>query len=168
MTIEQFALNFLYSLFATVIGGGVLAVFFFWFREKSFPLPKVTGRWFFEMRTVNSAYNPYKGMILRYVAMLWREGNRIEGTVEKIYENSSTGERDYEAKNRTRGVVEGFVKKNYFSKDRVVLHVIEDGHGRESTNFYDLTVNTDEQMVGSFSSMVANQDGEVTWQRNEF
>lgn len=100
--------------------------------------------------------------------MLWREGNRIEGTVEKIYENSSTGEREYEAKNRTRGVVEGFVQKNYFSKDRIVLHVVEDGHGRESTNFYDLIFNSNDEMAGSFSSMVANQDGAVKWQRNEF
>lgn len=168
MTKELFLLNFLYSLFATVIGGGILAFLFFWVREKVFPLPQVTGRWFFEMHTVNSAYNPYKGMILRYIAILWREGNRIEGTVEKIYENSSTGEREYEGKNRTRGVVQGYVQKNYFSKDRVVLHVVEDGHGRESTNFYDLIVISDDEMAGSFSSMVANQDGEVKWQRNEF
>ncbi len=168
MTKELFALNFFYSLLATIVGGAVLAFLFFWFREKFFPLPKVTGRWFFEMRTINSAYNPYKGMVLRYIAMLWREGNRIKGTVEKIYENSSTGERDFEAKNRTRGVVEGFVQKNYFSKDRVVLHLVEDGHGRESTNFYDLIVKSESEMGGSFSSMVANQDGEVKWQRNEF
>lgn len=168
MTIELFVLNFLYSLLAAVIGGGILAFLFFWIREKFFPLPEVSGRWFFEMHTVNSAYNPYKGMILRYVAMLWREGNRIEGTVEKIYENSSTGERSYEGKNRTRGEVEGFVQKNYFSKDRIVLHVIEEGHGRKSTNFYDLIVNADDKMTGSFSSMVANQQGEVKWQRSEF
>lgn len=168
MTKEQFALNFLCSLLATVIGGGVLAFLFFWLREKVFPLPKVTGRWFFEMHTINSAYNPYKGMVLRYMAILWREGNRIEGTVEKIYENSSTGEREYVAKNRTRGVIEGFVQKNYFSKDRVVLHVVENGHGRESTNLYDLTVSSDNEMTGSFSSMVANQDGEVKWQRDKF
>ncbi|MEC8881100.1 MAG: hypothetical protein VYC49_13220 [Pseudomonadota bacterium] len=168
MTKELFALNFLYSLLATFVGGATLALLFFWLREKVFPLPKVTGRWFFEMRTIKSAYNPYKGMVLRYIAMLWREGNRIEGTVEKIYENSSTGERYYEEKNRTRGVVEGFIQKNYFSKDRVVLHVVEDGHGRESTNFYHLIVKSESQMEGVFSSMVANQDGEVKWERNEF
>lgn len=168
MTGKLFALNFLYSFLATVVGGGILAFLFFWLRERIFPLPEVTGRWFFEVRTINSAYNPYKGMNLRYVAMIWREGSRIEGTVEKIYENSSTGERNYEEKNRTRGVVQGFVQKNYFSKDRVVLHVVEDGHGRESTNFYDLTINSDGDMAGDFSSMVANQDGEAKWQRSEF
>lgn len=168
MTIEQFGLNFLYSFFATVIGGSVLAILFFWIREKVFPLPEVAGCWFFEVHTISSSYNPYRGMILRYVAMLWREGSRIEGTVEKIYENSFTGERRYEGRNRTRGIVEGFVQKNYFSGDRIVLHVVEDGHGRRSTNFYDLVVNPDGGMVGSFSSMVANQEGEAKWQRRGF
>lgn len=168
MTAEQFWLNFLYSILATVTGGGILTLLFFWLREVIFPLPDVTGRWYFEMHTVNSAYNPYKGMVLRYVAMLWREGSRIEGTVEKVYENSSTGEREYEGKNRTRGLVVGYIEKKYFSKDRVVLHVTEGGHGRESTNFYELTLSSKEKMTGCFSSMVAKQDGSVTWQRNEF
>ena len=107
-------------------------------------------------------------MVLRYIAMFWQAGNRIEGTVEKIYENSSTGEREYVGKNRTRGVAQGYVEKNYFSKDRFVLHVVEDGHGRESTNFYDLVVDSKDEMTGNFSSMVANQDGEARWQRNKF
>lgn len=165
---ELFALNFLYSLLSTVIGGGILAFVFFWIREKVFPLPDITGRWFFETQTVNSAYNPYKGMVLRYVAMLWREGNRIEGTVEKIYENSSTGEREYQGKNRTRGVLEGYIQKNLFSKDRVVLHVVENGFGRKSTHFYEVIVHSNNEMQGTFSSMIANQDGKVKWQRNEF
>lgn len=167
MTIEVFALNFLYSLLATVIGGGILALLLFWLKENIFPLPNVAGRWYFQMHTVNSGYNPYKGMTLGYIAILWRAGNRIEGTVEKIYENSSTGERDYEEKNRTRGVINGFVEKKYFSKDCVSLHLVEDGHGRESTHFYELVVRSNKEMVGSFTSMVANQDGKVRWQRDK-
>lgn len=168
MTIELFLLNSLYSLLATIVGGVILALLFFWLKEKIFPFPKISGQWYFEMRTRNTAYNPYNDMILQYVAMLWLEGNRIKGTVEKIHENSSTGERDYVGINRTRGFVEGAIEKNYFSKDHVVLHVIEDGHGRQSTNFYDLIVKSNDEMSGSFSSMVAKQDGEVHWKRKEF
>ncbi|SEA84141.1 hypothetical protein SAMN05660420_03374 [Desulfuromusa kysingii] len=168
MTKGVFILNFLYSFLATVVGGGILAFLFFWLREKIFPIPKIAGRWFFEIRTINTAYNPYKGMILRYIAMFRQAGNSIEGTVEKIYENSSTGEREYVGENRTRGVAEGYIEKNYFSKDRLILHVVEDGHGRESTNYYDLEITSSDQMSGGFSSMVANQDGDASWQRNEF
>lgn len=168
MSLELFGLNFLYSVLATVLGGFVLAAIFFWFRERIFPLPQVTGRWFFEMHTVSTTYKPYQGMILRYIAMIWREGNRVEGTVEKIYENSSTGQRSYEESNRTRGVIKGFIEKNYFSKDRVFLHVVEDGHGRESTHFFQLDADSNDSMLGNFSSMVANQDGKISWQRKEF
>lgn len=153
---------------ATILGGSILTLLFFWFKEKIFPLPEVTGRWYFEMHTVNVTYKPYENMILRYVAMLWREGNIIKGTVEKIHENSSTGEREFIGKNRTRGEVEGYIEKNYFTKDRLFLHVIEDGHGRESTHFYELIIQSDEVMSGTFNSMVADQDGTVSWQRNKF
>lgn len=160
--------SFLSSVVATVLGGLVLALLFFWAKERLFPLPEITGRWYFEMRTEKTAFAPYAGMVLRYVAMLWREGHRIAGTVEKIYENSSTGERSFIGKNRTRGVVDGYVEKKYLASDRIFLHVIEDGHGRESTNIYDVIVQSDGRMTGSFQSMVADQDGTVRWQREPF
>lgn len=160
--------SFIPSIIATVVGGVTLALFFFWAREKLFPFPDIAGRWYFEVRTINTSYKPYSGMVLRYVAMLWREGNRIQGTAEKIYENSSTGEREYVGENRTRGMVDGYLEKNYFAKDRLYLHMVEDGHGRVSTNYYDVIIRSDKEMVGAFNSMVANQDGKVTWQRDMF
>ncbi len=161
---DAFIANFL----GTLLGGIVLALLFFWAREKLFPLPNITGQWYFEMRTTTTSYRPYENMILRYVAMLWREDSRIEGTVEKVYEDSSTGQRSYIGKNRTRGRVQGYVQKNYFGRDRVFLHIVEEGHGRESTNFCDLYVQPDGEMAGEFSSMVADQSGDVTWRRESF
>lgn len=161
---EALGANFL----ATLLGGILLALLFFWARERLFPLPDITGRWYFEMRTISTAYKPYDGMVLRYIAMLWREGYRVKGTVEKIYEDSSTGRRSFVGKNRTRGRVEGYVQKNYLAKDRVFLHVVEAGHGRESTNFFDLLVQSREKMEGRFDSMVADQSGNVVWKRETF
>ena len=100
--------------------------------------------------------------------MIWREGNNIKGSAEKIYENSSTGEREFVGKNRTRATLEGYIEKNYFGKDRIFLHSVENGHGRESTNFYDLLITSNSNMIGAFSSMVANQDGTVTCKRESF
>lgn len=156
------------DILATLIGGIILALLFFLSREKFFPLPNITGQWRFEMTIVASAYNPYKGMVLRYVAMLWREGNRIEGSVEKIYERSTAREHHYVGKERTRGQVEGYIEKNYFSKDRIFLHIVEDGEGRESTTFHELLVDSDSKMIGTFNSMVADQSGDITWQRDPF
>ena len=35
------------------------------------------------MHTERTNYNPYQNMELRYVAILWREGPNIRGTIEK-------------------------------------------------------------------------------------
>ena len=100
--------------------------------------------------------------------MIWREGNNIKGSAEKIYENSSTGKREFVGKNRTRAILEGYIEKNYLGKDRVFLHSVENGHGRESTSLYDLIITSDSNMTGAFNSMVANQDGTVTCKREPF
>jgi hypothetical protein len=160
--------SFLSDILATIIGGIFLTLIFFLVKEKVFPLPDITGRWYLEVTTINTAYNPYKDMVLRYVVIIWREGNSIKGTAEKIYERSSTGERNFDGINRTRSYVEGYIEKIYLGRDRVFLHSIEDGHGRESTNFYDLLVTSDSFLHGVFNSMVANQDGTAIAQRAPF
>lgn len=160
--------SLLSDILATVIGGITLAIIFFATREKLFPLPNITGQWYLEQRTITSAYNPYKGMILRYVAILIREGNRIEGTGELIYEDSSTGKRNYYGKNRRRSTITGYIDKKYFGKDKVQLHVVEDGHGRVSSHFYELTVIKNKPMEGNFSSMVADSTGVAKCQREPY
>ena len=100
--------------------------------------------------------------------MVLREGNNLKSTAEKVYENSSTGEREYVGTNRTRSVIDGYTSKNLFSRDRVTLHVVEEGHSRESTLFHDLIVQTDGRLQGRFSTMVADSEGDVTWQREPF
>jgi len=156
------------DIMATVIGGSILALLFFWIREKFFPFPNIVGHWYFEMHTTTASYKPYEGRVLRYMAILWREGNRIQGTIEKIYETSSNGEKEYIGKDRTRGVVEGCLEQNYFTKDRMFLHVVEDGPRRESINFYEIMIKSDHNMDGTFTSTIADQDGTTIWQRSEF
>ncbi len=160
--------NFLSDTVATVLGGAVLTFLFFFAKEKLFPLPKVAGRWYFETRTVETAYKPFAGMVLSYVAMIWQEGPVIRGTVEKIHEKSSTGDREYVGENRTRGILDGYIEKFYLSKDRIRIHLVEDGFGRESTILFDLVSDKASTMSGSFQSMAADQTGIVKWQRNSF
>jgi len=160
--------SFWANILATIVGGISLTFLFFYAREKLFPIPDITGKWHLEMVTVNTDYNPYSDMVLRYVIMIWREGNNIKGSAEKIYENSSTGEREFVGKNRTRATLEGYIEKNYLGKDRIFLHSVENGHGRESTHFYDLLITSNSNMIGAFNSMVANQNGTVTCKRESF
>ncbi|MGR5154690.1 hypothetical protein [Photobacterium swingsii] len=161
--------SFLWNVLATVIGGCILTFLFFLIREKCFPLPDVNGMWHLKNITENSAYNPYKGMTLGYTVILWCDGNKVSGTTEKVYECSVNGEREFIGTNRCRGVVEGFIQKNYFSKDKIVLHIVEDGFGRESTYSYELDVyKKTNTLEGRFSTMVADQDGYTTWSREKF
>ena len=167
MTIQHFV-ALLWSTASTIVGGLILAVLFFLAREKLFRLPDVTGRWYLQMSFRNSSYKPFDGMILRYVAVLWREGNTVKGTAEKVYEHSSTGERNYVGKERTRSVIDGHIEKNVFSRDHVSLHIIEDGHSRESTHFHDLVVHRKGHLEGTFITMAADSEGIVKWQRKPF
>lgn len=160
--------SFWADLLATVLGGVLLTGLFFVAKEKVFPLPRLAGRWYLEQTTETTAYNPYQGMVLRYVVMLWQEGSRIEGSAEKIYENSSTGVRSFVAEKRTRAIISGYVEKRYLGSDKILLHVIEDGHGRESTTFYEIYATRAETQYGRFSSMIADQTGTVKWQSKSF
>lgn len=160
--------SFFSDILSTVVGGLILALLFFVLKEKYFALPALTGRWHLEQTTRETAYKPYQGMVIRYVAMLWVEGNKVIGSAEKIYEKSSTGERAFIGSNRTRALVAGYIEKKYFDKDRVYLHVIEEGHGRESTTLYKLISYPANIFRGDFSSMVADQVGIVKLQCDPF
>ncbi|WP_220348126.1 hypothetical protein [Thalassotalea euphylliae] len=160
--------NIVAGVIATLISGPILALFFFFLRERIFGIPDITGKWHFEMTTVNSDYNPYKGMILRYIVVIWREGSKLSGTVEKVYENSSTGEREYVGDKRSRGDLNGYYELNYLSKDKLYIHIKEQGSGRESTNYFELIRMNNDSLKGAFNSFVANQDGLSEWQRHPF
>ena len=167
MTIETlFAL--LVGTLSTIFGGLILAFLFFLAREKIYPLPSVTGRWYVELRFRSTSIERFEGMILRYDAMLWREGNSIKGTAEQVYADAKTGVRKHVGTQRTRSVVEGHADRNIFSTNRVALHIVEDGPEREFTHFHSLIVRGKDRMTGNFSSTAADAEGNVTWQRTPF
>ncbi|MCY4152177.1 MAG: hypothetical protein OXE94_08095 [Aestuariivita sp.] len=155
------------NIFETVLGGGALALLFFLIREKCFPFPSIEGRWFIETKTIVTEYNPYMNMILIYEIMIWREGNTIKGTAEKIYENSSGKKGDYTGKNRTQSKIEGNIEKRYFGKDRIYLHFVEQGFKRESTAIFELIYkgkfrNRDKAtMSGKFYSTAGDSNGKA-------
>ncbi|MCD1631560.1 MULTISPECIES: hypothetical protein [Marinobacter] len=159
---------FLIATSATVAGGAILALVIFIIKEIICPIPNINGRWYFQKTTLKTAYNPYKNMVLRYEVMLWVEGATVRGSAEKFYEDAQNRTREYVGEHRTRAKVGGFIQKNYLRKDRVFIHIIENGESRESTTFHELKFNTKKKMQGQFYSMVAKQSGEVQWQRTPF
>lgn len=156
------------NILASLVAGFCLTFMFFVAREKLFPYPDIVGVWYMETVVDQTAYVPFEGMVLRYVMIVWREGSSIKGSAEKIYENSSTGERSYTGKNRSRVFVEGYIEKKYLGEDRLYLHLSEVGLERESTTFIDLLVGSSSAMSGAFNSMAASQIGTVEFQRTAF
>lgn len=161
---ENSSLGLLEALLAAI----AFAAIIFIARKKIFSLPEITGYWHYELHTQETTYKTYEGMILRYMAILWQEGNHVEGTAEKIYERSSEGERPYYAGNRIRCDIKGYIEQNYFDENRILLHIIEKGEIRESSSFQNLGVEINSTMTGKFKSTAANQSGDVRWQREEF
>lgn len=156
------------SFFSDILSGIVLTFVFFFFKEKIFPRPQIDGRWYFQMETIETAYNPYNGMKLFYVAFLFQEGDKILGTVEKIYESSSKRTTELTGTERIRGTIQGRLEKNYLEPDKMQLHIIENGKSRESSHYFELSDVTANSMTGKFFSTIADQTGLIKWQRQSF
>lgn len=157
--------SFWSDVLATALGGLGLAVILFWIKEQIAPIPHISGRWHFSVTITSTSYRPYEGMELSYISMLWVEGSVVKGTAEKTFERSSTGERAYTGPDRTRAVIDGHIEKRYFSRDAIVLHMVEEGERRQSTTFFELAVESTSTMSGTFSSMVADQSGTCRWSK---
>lgn len=151
------------SFIPDILVGIVLTILFFLFREKVFPLPDIYGKWILETKTLDSAYNPYLNMILKYDVILYKEGNHIYGTCEKTYENSSAVEKKYIGNDRKRGIIEGSIEKKYFGKDKIMLHIVIDDFSRESTLFVNLEKMSTNEFSGKFQHLIADQSGIATF-----
>lgn len=156
--------SFWSDVVATITGGVALAFLFFLLREKVFGFKDLDGSWVYEQTTHTSEYNPYKGMTVRFLVLLGRDGNRIYGSAEKVYEKASDGkDREYVGKNRTRAEISGHIEKRYFSRDRISIHIVENGEQRRSSTFQLLECKDGNLLEGRFSSTISNQIGIVKW-----
>ncbi len=158
--------SFWSDVVATIVGGSVLAFLFFLLREKVFRFEDLDGSWVYEQKTITSAYNPYKGMTVRFIVLLARDGNRLYGSAEKVCDISADKkEREYVGEHRARAEISGHIEKRYFSRDRISIHITEEGERRTSSTFQVLECISQNHLEGRFSSTIANQIGVVKWTR---
>ena len=160
----------LLTILTSIITGLLIAFVLFLIRERIFPVPDIAGQWCMEMHTTQTAKVGYQDMVVRYVAILWREGLIVKGTMEKVYDfapNTGDPPKTYSGDNRTRSTLEGFIQKLYTgSKDQVTIHIIEEGEKRVSTHFHDLAVaHSHDLLSGTFVSTAADSEGIATWRR---
>jgi hypothetical protein len=154
-----------------------------------YPISQISGRWYLQTQTENTARNPFRGMHLKYEAIVWQEGAVVRGTTEKIYESSSTVRRQIEGTNRISGDLSGYSDRFVFSPNRVRLHLAEKGQERTSTAFFDLLCErppflrrlfglsddrrsegrrSGQVMQGVFQSTAGSSSGRSIWSRNRY
>ena len=157
------------NIIENIISGIILAFLFVLFKELK--QPDITGSWYIETYTDETSYPKYKNMTLGYRVFIWRSGNKIKGTREKIYEKLDKDEKKvYDSREITRGDLEGSLEQNYlpFTKSRLYLHVVEKGKERETTDFFTIYIKSNKYLEGNFKSSSADQEGTTKWQREKF
>lgn len=156
--------TFVPDILATIMGGLLLALIFFLLQETIYSLPNIDGSWTLTLKTAKTVYLPYKDMELMYLVLLWRQGNSVFGSAEKISEVSSQGYREYIGNDRSIATIDGHIQKNIFSPDRIVLHMKEENKARRSSTVHILEFKG-KDIKGRFVSTIANQEGSSSWMR---
>lgn len=166
--LSQFWPGFLGGLGSTVLGGVLLTIIFFIFKEKLFSLPTVAGVWECETIVQNTEYNPYRGMKVWYRITLLQSGTTISGMGEKDRESAAAGTRRYEGKHRRTTNISGAITKRFFGSDEIVIFWREDGEQREVASFFRLRVSGCKRkgdLSGSFYTTAAKSSGAASWKR---
>jgi hypothetical protein len=141
--------SFFSDLCSGILSGVALAVLFFLFREWWHPLRSISGRWYLETHVISSTYSAYVDMHLKYEAMIWQAGPAVSGSAEKIFEHNSKEAFEYDNSKRVPGDLEGYVDRFFLRKNRIVLHLNEDGRVRSSSCIFELTWSKAE-LIGTF------------------
>jgi hypothetical protein len=144
----------------------VLAMAFMLFNDYISPPPDLGGRWMFTAHTKETSYAPYKNMQVTYQALIIQDNLQLRGTGEKL---SAIGPgfdlEQYDGKARTNIRIEGSIKRNYFSRDELVIHFEEEGSKRSSSTLHQLEHFDPNMMCGCYLTTASDSGGSVWWQR---
>jgi hypothetical protein len=151
------------DILATLLGGMLLTLLFFLVREKLSPLPRLSGVWDVTTTTKTATLPQYAHMVITYRVILLQSGRDMTGTAEKVGENVGGVGHTYKGELRVRSVLSGGIEKFYFSRSRVQIHMVESGRKRESTTFFQLSIDKKNQMSGVWDSTAADSSGVTSW-----
>lgn len=163
---NKYLVQVLYDVLGAILSGVILSFMFFIFSDFISTTPNLNGKWRVELQTEKTSYSKYKDLKVYYDIILFQKGYEIYGTGEKVMELLPGQDTlKYNGKVRTRVELQGYLDKNYLSKDKLIIHSTEEGRQRESSSFYDLIKFDDHNMSGNFQSTVANSSGVTKWIR---
>ena len=144
----------------------VLAMAFMIFNDYISPPPNLGGRWMFTTQINSTSYIPYENMQVTYQTLIVQDDLQLSGTGEKLSAVGPEFELEqYVGKSRTNIHIDGSIKRNYFSRDELVIHYEEEGGKRNSSTLHQLEHFDPNVMCGCFLSTIADTTGTVWWQR---
>lgn len=121
---------------------------------------------------VSTAYNPYKQMQTFHTLILFSDGYVVSGTSEKTGDIDSKRSYEFEGAGKVRGVVTGSVERNYIRNSVLNIHIVEQGHKRESTTFMSIKIRRYNfrklPFSGNFYTTAANTKGTLLCGRDGF
>lgn len=159
------------SNYGSLIAALIAAMILFVIRESINKADNYSGTFYIKKTVEETAYNPYRGMDHFYTLIIYSDGHVISGTSEKTGEISAAGAKEYIGSDRTRGVINGVVERNYIRSSVMNIHITEQG-SREYTTYMSIKVAryrlTQRPLIGRFYSTAGNVKGVVLCGREEF
>lgn len=145
----------------------LIAILFSLWNDYIYKKDQLTGYWSVESRVIKTSYKKYQGLKTNYDFIIGQIGNALNGTGEKISEDSVNGIVEYDADKRPYLEFTGTLTYRVFSKNKVDIVYKEYGRQRSSSTIMNLIVESNEKMTGTFISTIASSNGEVTFTRRK-
>jgi len=145
-----------------------VALILFSIKEFLNPARSINGDFFIYSKTIQTAYNPFMGLLVERKIIIYSDGKSIKGSSEKTREKKLEEESyEYKPQARVRGVLDGFVERRYIRSSKLHLHLVEDNKlSRESTSYITIDLGwglfKKEILKGKFYSTAGESNGNIT------
>jgi len=163
--------QFWQQVFSDVVGNAIsgilIAALAFITIDQFYRTPDLNGLWELEVEVNDTSYKAFKGLKVKYQVVLIQDELKLSGTGEKFSEISIEDEKEKELSGKLRTAIKlkGYIEKNIFSTNKVVIIIEEEGSIRRSSTFYRLDKVSDNRMEGKFDSTIAMAHGNAFWSR---
>ena len=170
MKSKQFWQQVFSDVVGNAISGVIIAALAFFTIDQFYKTPDLNGLWDLEVEVSDTSYESFKGLKVKYQVVIIQDELKLSGTGEKFSEKSAGDGviKELSGKSRTPIKLKGYIEKNLFTKNTVVLTVEEEGSIRKSSTFYRLNEVSDDKMEGEFDSTIAMSHGNAIWSRSKF
>ncbi len=154
------------GLFVNVLSniiGGLLVIFIaFYINEIRFKVD-ISGIWIVRTIHIDTNLKRYKDMELEYQIYLIQNGLEIKGSGEKISQKMSfqSSYYEYPRSERVLSKIYGSLEKNFVTKSKINLMIIEKGKLRETRTTFSLRIKRNDLLTGEFYSTAADSHGKV-------